>query len=72
MRILVIEDNSDIAANIGDFLADKGHVAELEAFARYLRGETAAPIPLAELVATTEITLQVTTAPSDPPQELQD
>lgn len=53
-------------------IADKGHVAELEAFARYLRGETAAPISLAELMATTEITLQVTTAPSDPPQELQD
>ncbi|HKE48210.1 MAG TPA: response regulator, partial [Rhodanobacteraceae bacterium] len=28
MRILVIEDNSDIAANIGDFLADKGHVVD--------------------------------------------
>ena len=28
MRILVIEDNSDIAANVGDFLADKGHVVD--------------------------------------------
>lgn len=28
MRILVIEDNSDIAANIGDFLEDKGHVVD--------------------------------------------
>ena len=28
MRILVIEDNSDIAANIGDFLAEKGHVVD--------------------------------------------
>ena len=28
MRILVVEDNSDIAANIGDFLADKGHVVD--------------------------------------------
>ena len=28
MRILVIEDNSDIAANIGDFLADRGHVVD--------------------------------------------
>src|SRR5687768_3244154 len=28
MRILVIEDNSDIAANIGDYLADKGHVVD--------------------------------------------
>lgn len=28
MHILVIEDNSDIAANIGDFLADKGHVVD--------------------------------------------
>ena len=28
MRILVIEDNTDIAANIGDFLADKGHVVD--------------------------------------------
>jgi len=25
MRVLVIEDNRDIAANIGDFLEDKGH-----------------------------------------------
>lgn len=28
MRILVIEDNSDIAANVGDYLADKGHVVD--------------------------------------------
>ncbi|MCC6439968.1 MAG: response regulator transcription factor, partial [Rhodanobacteraceae bacterium] len=28
MRILVIEDNSDIAANVGDFLADRGHVVD--------------------------------------------
>lgn len=28
MRILVIEDNSDIAANIGDFLADRDHVVD--------------------------------------------
>lgn len=28
MRILVIEDNSDIAANIGDYLADKGHIVD--------------------------------------------
>jgi DNA-binding response OmpR family regulator len=28
MRILVIEDNSDIAANIGDYLAEKGHVVD--------------------------------------------
>ena len=28
MRILVIEDNSDIAANIGDYLEDKGHVVD--------------------------------------------
>ncbi|MEO7199651.1 MAG: response regulator transcription factor, partial [Dokdonella sp.] len=28
MRILVIEDNSDIAANIGDYLADRGHVVD--------------------------------------------
>ena len=27
-RILVIEDNSDIAANIGDYLDDKGHVVD--------------------------------------------
>lgn len=40
-------------------VADKGHLAELEAFARHVRGEIPAPIPLAELVATTEITLQV-------------
>jgi DNA-binding response OmpR family regulator len=28
MHILVVEDNSDIAANIGDYLADKGHVVD--------------------------------------------
>lgn len=28
MRVLVIEDNSDIAANIGDFLEDRGHVVD--------------------------------------------
>ncbi len=28
MRILVIEDNSDIAANIGDYLEGKGHVVD--------------------------------------------
>ena len=28
MRVLVIEDNSDIAANIGDFLADHGHIVD--------------------------------------------
>jgi DNA-binding response OmpR family regulator len=26
--ILIVEDNPDIAANIGDFLADQGHVAD--------------------------------------------
>ena len=28
MHILVIEDNSDLAANLGDYLADKGHVVD--------------------------------------------
>lgn len=28
LRVLVIEDNPDVAANIGDFLADKGHVVD--------------------------------------------
>ncbi len=28
MRILVIEDNADIAANMGDYLADRGHVVD--------------------------------------------
>ncbi|MEP6941053.1 MAG: response regulator, partial [Rudaea sp.] len=28
MRILVIEDNSDIAANIGDYLEEKGHTVD--------------------------------------------
>jgi len=28
MRILVIEDNSDIAANIGDYLAERGHIVD--------------------------------------------
>jgi DNA-binding response OmpR family regulator len=28
MRILVIEDNSDIAANIGDYLAENGHIVD--------------------------------------------
>jgi len=31
MRILVIEDNSDIAANLGDFLEDRGHVVDFAA-----------------------------------------
>ncbi|MEY4085526.1 MAG: hypothetical protein RL074_1313, partial [Bacteroidota bacterium] len=25
MRLLVIEDNRDIAANLGDYLEDRGH-----------------------------------------------
>ena len=28
MRILVIEDNSDIAANIGDYLEEKSHTVD--------------------------------------------
>ena len=28
MRVLVIEDNNDIAANIGDYLEDRGHVVD--------------------------------------------
>lgn len=28
MRILVVEDNPDIAANIGDYLEDRGHVVD--------------------------------------------
>lgn len=28
MRILVIEDNTDIAANLGDFLEDRGHTVD--------------------------------------------
>jgi DNA-binding response OmpR family regulator len=28
LRVLVIEDNLDVAANIGDFLEDKGHVVD--------------------------------------------
>lgn len=28
MRVLVIEDNRDIAANVGDYLEDKGHVVD--------------------------------------------
>jgi DNA-binding response OmpR family regulator len=31
MRILVIEDNPDIASNIGDFLGDRGHVVDFAA-----------------------------------------
>jgi predicted dehydrogenase len=38
-------------------LADKGHLAELQAFAGYARGETTAPIPLIELVETTRVSL---------------
>ncbi len=36
-------------------VVDKGHVAELQAFARYVRGESAAPIALDELVETTKV-----------------
>ncbi|GJM08463.1 MAG: DNA-binding response regulator [Lysobacteraceae bacterium] len=28
MKVLIIEDNADIAANIGDFLEDRGHVVD--------------------------------------------
>ena len=28
MRVLIIEDNPDIAANIGDYLDDKGHTVD--------------------------------------------
>nr|MBP6437942.1 response regulator [Thermomonas sp.] len=31
MRILVIEDNPDIAANLGDYLEDQGHVVDFAA-----------------------------------------
>lgn len=31
MHLLVIEDNPDIAANIGDYLADKGHIVDFAA-----------------------------------------
>ncbi len=31
MRILVIEDNSDIAANLGDYLEDRGHSVDFAA-----------------------------------------
>src|SRR5688572_27902790 len=31
MRILVIEDNQDIAANLGDFLEDRGHAVAFAA-----------------------------------------
>ena len=28
MKILIIEDNPDIAANVGDYLEDRGHVVD--------------------------------------------
>jgi len=31
MRILIIEDNPDIAANLGDFLEDRGHTIDYAA-----------------------------------------
>jgi len=31
MHILVVEDNPDIAANVGDYLADRGHVVDFAA-----------------------------------------
>src|SRR3546814_15101742 len=31
MRILVIEDNQDIAANLGDYLEDSGHTVDFAA-----------------------------------------
>lgn len=36
-------------------LADKGHITELQAFARYVRGESAAPMTVDELVETTKV-----------------
>jgi len=32
MRILVIEDNSDIAANLGDYLEERGHTVDFAAY----------------------------------------
>ena len=31
MRLLVIEDNRDIAANLGDYLEDRGHTVDYAA-----------------------------------------
>jgi len=31
MRILVIEDNQDIAANLGDYLEERGHTVDFAA-----------------------------------------
>ena len=31
MRILVVEDNRDIAANLGDYLEDRGHTVDYAA-----------------------------------------
>jgi CheY-like chemotaxis protein len=31
MKVLVIEDNADIAANIGDYLSDRGHIVDFAA-----------------------------------------
>lgn len=39
--------------------ADKGHLAELSAFAAYLEGKAAHPIPLAELFETTALSLTI-------------
>ena len=39
-------------------VADKGHRAELQSFARYVRGDAPAPISLAELVETTALTFR--------------
>lgn len=36
-------------------VADKGHLAELEAFARYVQGKAAAPIALDDLIETTQV-----------------
>lgn len=46
---------------------DKGHLDELEAFARYVRGRSGPPIPLTSLVETTEVSfgMQRTATPND-------
>lgn len=40
--------------------ADKGHLTELQSFARFLLQKSSEPIPLSELISTTSLTLQLT------------
>lgn len=60
-KVLVLDDFKALrvygakAAGWQSAVMDKGHLAELESFARYVQGQQATPIALADLIETTKI-----------------